>query len=158
MLLVAAGFMAGRTGRPDPEIAQLHQEMTDLRNMVATSLVNQESAMKRIEGLDMASRVTDPDEAFLSLLVGTINTDTNVNVRLAAVDAIRQFTGDDWVRTELVKSLALQKSPLVQVSLIELLVDLREERALGVLRALADNEQSLDTVRKSARWGIQQMI
>jgi len=146
--------MSGR----QTEIASLHQEVTQLRDMVAVSLTNQESTIERLDGLAKAVQVQNPDREFYAMLVNMLNTDTDVNVRLATVDAITRFTSDDWVRRELVRSLAVQTSPLVQVSLIDLLVGIREERAVDVLRAISNNEQSLDAVRKRARRGIQQII
>jgi len=158
VVLLVAGFSVGRMSGPAPEIAVLHEEMTELKSLVTASIINQNSAIERLEGLTMARQVIDPDEQFLSVLVLTLNTDPNVNVRLAAVEALANFQQNRWVRTELAESLAEQTSPLVQISLIDLLVDMREEQALGIFRALADDDQSLEAVRKRARWGIQQMI
>jgi anti-sigma factor RsiW len=158
VVLIAAGFMAGRMSGGKTEIATLHDEVNQLRDMVAVSLTNQESTIQRLDGLAKAVQVQNPDREFYAMLVNMLNTDPDVNVRLATVDAITRFTSDDWVRRELVRSLAVQTSPLVQVSLIDLLVGIREERAVDVLRAISNNEQSLDAVRKRARRGIQQII
>ena len=161
VLLVAAGFGAGRLSLPGhraDDIAGLQEEVSQLKDMVAASLVNQGSAGERMQGLSLASQVEDPDEQFLSLLVVTLNTDPDVNVRLAAIDALTHFRQNDWVRGELVRSLSTQSSPLVQISLIELLVALDEQQAVGVMRALSEDENVLDTVKKRARWGMQQMI
>ncbi len=157
-LLICAGFLAGRLTGHSPEIASLNQQVSELRVLVTASLINQQSAIQRIEGLSMAGRVTDPDESFLSLLLVTLNSDSNVNVRLAAVSALSNFQSNQWVRQELVKSLARENSPLVQIPLIDLLVEMHEDTALDVFRAISDDEQSLDTVRNRARWGIQQLL
>ncbi len=157
-VLIAAGFLAGRMTNQSHDIASLNQQVSELKTLVTASIINQRSAITRIEGLSLAGRVQDPDEQFLSLLLMTLNTDQDVNVRLAAVSALSNFQSNQWVRQELVKSLARENSPPVQVSLIELLVEMREEGALAVFREISDNEQSLDAVRNRARWGIQQLI
>jgi hypothetical protein len=157
-VLIAAGFLAGRTTNQSHDIASLNQQVSELKTLVTASIINQQSAITRIEGLSLASGVQDPDEQFLSLLLMTLNTDQDVNVRLAAVSALSNFQSNQWVRQELVKSLARENSPLVQISLIELLVEMREDTALAVFREISDDEQSLDAVRNRARWGIQQLI
>ena len=140
------------------EISQIKEEVMEIRQMVTLSLLNQSSAIERLRGLTMSRQVSDPDEPFLSLLLLTLNFDSNVNVRLAAVDALNMYCDNEWVRTELIKSLSHQRSPLVQISLIDLLVEIREQKALEVLRALSKDQQSIEAVQKRARWGINQII
>jgi len=140
------------------EMTQLEEEVHEMRKMVTNSLLNQSSAIERLQGLTMSRQVRDPDELFLSLLLLTLNSDTNVNVRLAAVDAIKMYSDNPWVRNELVKSLSFQTSPLVQISLIELLAKIREQKALYVLRTLINDQKSIEAVKNRARWGIQQII
>ena len=129
-----------------------------MREMVTNALSNQSSAIERLQGLTMCRQISDPDKQFLSLLLLTLNADSNVNVRLAAVDALKKYSDDLWVRNELVKSLSLQTSPLVQISMIELLADIREQKALDIFRTLINDQQSIEAVKNRARWGIQQMI
>ena len=126
--------------------------------MITLSLLDQTSAIERLEGLSMSSNVENPDEEFLSIILYLLNSDTDVNVRLAAVEAMRSFGDNQWVRNELVKSLASQSSPLVQVGLIDLMVELNEQNSLEVLREMADNQYINDTVKQRAKWGIQQIL
>jgi len=140
------------------EIAELKDEVREMREMITNSLLNQSSAIERLQGLTMSRSLTDPDEEFLALLLVTLNSDPNVNVRLAAVDALHTFSDNSWVRTELARSLSRQTSPLVQISLIDLMVEIREQKVLEVLRAIIDDQQSIESVKKRARWGIQQII
>lgn len=158
VLIAMAAFMVGRESGPKPEMATLRDEVSQLRDMITASLVNQQSAGERLQGLSMTQQLQNPDEPFLSLVVLLLNTDPDVNVRLAAIDALARFRENGWVRGELVESLAAQTSPLIQISLIELLVAMNERQAVGVMKAIADNDNTLDAVKKSARWGIQQMI
>jgi HEAT repeat protein len=91
-------------------------------------------------------------------LVNTLNTDPNINVRLAAVEALYLFRNQPGVRDNLTNSLALQDSPLVQVALIDLLVEIREQRASEALKALIKNEKLNPDVKKLAEQGIKQLI
>ncbi|MBT4485396.1 MAG: hypothetical protein HOC71_17155 [Candidatus Latescibacteria bacterium] len=140
------------------EMAQLREEVHEMRQLVTKSLIDQPSAIKRLHGLSMSSYVKDPDEQFLSLLLVILNSDPNINVRLAAVNALRTFCDSPWVRTELASSLSNQTSPLVQISLIDLLVEVQEQGAFAVFRALIDDQKSIEDVKKRAEWGINQII
>lgn len=155
---VFAGLFVDVSKFSNGEIAEMKKEMQDMRKMVTLSLLDQSSAIERLQGLSMSSNIENPDEEFLSIILYLLNSDTNVNVRLAAVEAMRSFGDNQWVRTELVKSLASQSSPLVQVGLIDLMVDLNEQNSLEVLREMANNQYTNDTVKQRAKWGIQQIL
>ena len=49
--------------------------------------------------------------------------DPNVNVRLAALDALRPLAADDDRRGDFVAAVSRQESPLVALSLIDLLIE-----------------------------------
>lgn len=162
LLFLVSGLTAGRfmgTGQgPNNEMVEMKKEIQDMRQMVTLSLLNQSSAIERLQGLTMSSNVKNPDEEFLSLLVLTLNSDPNINVRLAAIDALRHFSNNEWARTELVRSLGRQTSPLVQVGLIDLMVELKEQNSLETLRTVANDENTIDAVKQRAKWGINQLI
>jgi HEAT repeat protein len=79
-------------------------------------------------------------------------------VRLAAADALAQFRDLPSVRDGLVVSMERQSSPLVQVALIDLLVELQEQRATGLLRQLSENPASNPAVRQRAAWGLKLLL
>jgi hypothetical protein len=157
-VVLAVGLAVGlrmNTGSPSTEeVVQLRQEMADMRQLVTLSLLNQSSANERLRGVYMSRDITQPDDKFLSALVRTLNSDPNVSVRLAVVDALHQFSDLPEVRTDLVTSLPHQTSTLVQISLIDTLVRLREPRALDAFKTIADDPRSIEQVKKRARMAI----
>jgi hypothetical protein len=52
----------------------------------------------------------------------------------------------------------MERSPLVQVSLIDLLSDLREPEAKDVLQSLISDNQTMEPVKKRARAGLEKML
>ena len=60
-----------------------------MRQMVALSLMQEQSASERLRGVSWAMPRAVDDTEVLSALLTTVNQDPNVNVRLAAVDALR---------------------------------------------------------------------
>jgi hypothetical protein len=153
----ASGYIlrAGRNGQG--ELASLREEVQEMRQMVTIALLKQRSASDRLKGVSWSSEVSRPDPEFLSTLVHTLNFDSNVDVRLAAVDALSRFAGDAALRGELIRSLPRQESPLVQISLIDLLVQLHERQSIDVLRSLTNDANQDEQVRERARWGLREL-
>lgn len=161
VVLLVGGFASGyalRSERDDlGEVADLRSEVLEMRKMVTVSLLKQQSASERLKGVSWSSQVTSPDPEFLSTLIYTLNYDSSVDVRLAAVDALARFAGNATVRQNLVKSLSRQDSPLVQITLIDLLVQLHERKSIEVLKQLADDAGQNIEVRDRAQWGLKRL-
>lgn len=161
LLLLAGGFFSGYVMRSarngHEEIADLRTEVHEMRQMLTISLLKQQSASERLKGVSWSSQVTSPDPEFLSTLIHTLDYDTNVDVRLAAVDALAQFAVYPEVRQNLIKSLPGQDSPLVQISLIDLLVQLHERQSIDVLKQLVNNTAQNPEVRNRAQWGLEKL-
>ena len=83
-------------------------------------------------------------------LLHAVNHDTNVNVRLSAVDALAKFADQPEVRRALVDSLPVQESPLVQIALIDLLVQLNAHDAAPAMQKLAQQADANESVRQRA--------
>ncbi len=160
LLVLGAGtgwLMSAGSGR-SARLSSLQQEVQDMRQTVALSLLGQSSASERLQGVSYGASVKSPSAKTLTALVETLNSDPNPNVRLAAVEALYLFRNQPGVRASLVSSLATQDSPLVQVALIELLVEIREQRAAEALKALVKDQKLNPDVKKLAEQGIKQLI
>ncbi len=147
----------GNGGVSRQEVTRLGTEVQSLRQTVALSLLDRQSANSRLEGINWSGRVARPDTDLVSALITTLDRDPNINVRLAALDAVEKFTGDPGIRTALVKSLPLQDSPLVQIALIDALVRLRDNAASGELQKLTHDGEVNVAVRQRAQWGLQKL-
>lgn len=160
VLLLATGVTVGRLW-PDAqqvnEMAELRGELRSMREVVALSLLQQQSASERLRGVTWSNQIEQPGKEVIDALLDTLRHDANVNVRLAAIDALRQYGRNEHVRSGLVEAVDRQDSPLVQIELIDLFVELREKRSREVLEALAANDHVDGTVRERARWGLTQI-
>ena len=128
-----------------------------MRQLVALALMQQASASERLRGVQWSHRLAQPDEQVLSALLRALDSDPNVNVRLAAVDALEQFARNAQVKKGLLDSLPRQNSPLVQIELINLMVELQEKESVPVLRTLLQNSELNESVRERAEWGLQRL-
>jgi hypothetical protein len=162
--LLVLGVGVGYAIRPakqevqQPDVAQLRGEVNDMRQMVALSLMQQQSAGERLRGVSWAYRVESSDTEVLSALLSTVNNDSSVNVRLSAVEALHRFGSSPVTRTAIVQSIPKQTSPLVQIALIELLVDLRVTDAAPELKTLAADRAVDASVRERAKWALGKLV
>jgi hypothetical protein len=139
---------------PDSELSQLRGEVSNMRQMVALSLLQQQSAGERLRGVSYAYQAPPSDTEVLSALLTTMNQDQNVNVRLAAVDALHRFGASPVTREAVVQSIRKQNTPLVQIALLDLLVDLHDSSAVPELATLANDEKIDPAVRQHAKWAM----
>jgi len=139
------------------EVATLKHEVNDMRRTVAVSLLKQASPSERLMGVSWSVQLDRPGDEIIAALLETLDHDSNVNVRLAAVDALYLFYDHPEVKERLVRSLAGQTSPLVQLSLIDLLVGIRERRAVEALGQLIQDHKINPKVKKRAELGLAQL-
>jgi HEAT repeat protein len=139
------------------EVKRLDTEVQTLRQTVALSLLERQSATSRLEGISWSSRVEHPDNDLVSALLSTLNSDPNINVRLSALDAVEKFSSDPAVRKSLVESIPRQDSPLVQIALIDAVVHMRDNTAATELRKLTGDQEVNAAVRQRAQWGLQKL-
>ena len=155
--MLALGIFAGTAwhgsaGRgSNEEVAALKSEVQNMRQLVALSLLQQQSASERLRGVNYSYRVEPSDMEVLSALLRTVKNDPNVNVRLSAVDALRQFGDSPVARRGIAQALGRQESALVEVALLDVVRDLRDKDALPEVRALADKPGVDPAVRERAK-------
>ena len=154
--LFVLGAVAGRF-KPDSEVTQMRGEMRSLHETVALSLLEQESATSRLQGVEWSSRVEKPDDELRTALVRTLNEDPNVNVRLASLDALEKFSDEPAVRKSLVASIGRQDSPLVQIALIDAVVHMHDRAAGMQLKQVTVDSAMNAAVRQRAQWGLQKL-
>ena len=139
-----------KQSQPDTttEMAQLRGEVQAMSRMLAVSLMQQQSASERLRGITLTSQFQQPDRELTSALFEAMNYDPNINVRLAAIDALQQYGNDPLVRKGIVEALTRQNSPLVQVALIDASVTLRSQQSKPAMEEMLKNPK-LNTAVKS---------
>jgi hypothetical protein len=161
MVLLVAGFVGGyliNVPNEKSDVVSLTREVTDLKEMVMLSLLEKESATDRLKAVSLTSEMDQASQKVTKALIQTLNQDGNVNVRLAALDALRPYAGDGRVREALIKSIASQNSPMVQVALAQLMVDLQEKKSIKELQKLLQDEGTPGDVKQRIEESIQVLI
>jgi len=163
-VMLVVGLAVGYVLRPsvskphDEQIAVLSEQLTNLQEMMMLSLLEKGSATERLKAVNLTQEMSEASRKVTSALIQTLNEDENVNVRLAALEALKPYVGDSSVRRSLIQSIGRQESPLVQVSLAELMVALREKAAVKEFERIVDSENTPAEVKKMIRESIQVLI
>jgi hypothetical protein len=121
------------------DLATAYAKLTD-----STSASNRLSAILAIE----KSTIVSYD--IIDRLAQTLNYDSNSNVRLAALNLMAKYAQDSYVSNTFMQSLNIQKDPLVQLGLIDLLSQTNNPKFDDKLYALANDPTTLAAVKDQA--------
>jgi len=159
--LLVLGVFAGRylalPRQENPEVAQLKGQVESLRQLVALSMMQQQSPGARLRGVSYSEQIAQPDSQVQQALLYTVNHDSNVNVRLSAVDALQKFSGNPEVARAMIDAIYVQESPLVQVALIDMLVQTSARSVAPAMAKLAKDAQVDEVVRQRAAWALERL-
>ncbi|WP_210462285.1 HEAT repeat domain-containing protein [Rufibacter roseolus] len=110
------------------------------------------------QGLKTEGLTEQESKKIIKLLVKTMNHDGNLNVRLAACEALYQFKDHKEVRKAFIHALGTQTEPLMQLTLIEMVVKMKEATAVPQLERLMHKEDLLPIVKYKAQEGLGTLI
>lgn len=160
LVLMIVGFTGGYLLRPSSsgEVIELTQEVSDLKEMMMLSLLEKESATDRLKAVSLSTEMNQVSQKVTMALFKTLNEDENANVRLAALEALTAYSKDSEVRKELIKSISIQDSPLVQVALAELMVAIQEKKSVKELQKLLQDEKTPKEVKNKIKNSINVLI
>lgn len=152
-LLIGTGLGALVFGRgvAGGEIRELRGEVRSLNELVTLSMLEDASASDRLQGVSFGAQMDRPDRQVVAALVSAATSDPNVNVRLAAIEALAPRAGQPPIFARLVRSLPEQDSPLVQVALVDLLLEADGAAARDAALRLARDTNTDPEVRRHVR-------
>ena len=111
-----------------------------VRGFDVRSLTSGESASDRLIAVQNVKEMVNPEDAVLEALFTTMTQDPNVNVRLSSIEAMLQFVEQPKARELLIKSFRYQDSPIVQITLAEVMIQLQREGQVDNIGDLIDAE------------------
>ncbi len=151
-----AGYFTG-FGRNSNNMMQA--ELSTLKQEVLLANLTQLSGPQKIQAVYKTKTLKQPQRNIINALVNTMNTDNNVNVRLAAINALSELMDqNESIKTELINSLSIQDNPLLQISLIQVLTEAGVTEAREKIEAISGNENTDKNVKEYANSMIKTII
>lgn len=162
LLLLGGGIVIGHriTAPADDatrqELASLRTQVSSMGQLVAYSLAQQQQpvgtrlqtvARTRQNALHADATVSP---ATLSVLVNSLAFDASTNVRLAALEALYEHADQPLARQAVLSALPRERSPLVQIAMIDFVASLGDPGAEAVLESLCRDSATTPEVRSAA--------
>lgn len=163
ILLLALGLgigyiLAPSAGSVPTELMVANNETEEVRQKLVLTLLEQPSANQRLQGVSEANKFENVDEIVIKALLQTLNNDSNVNVRLAAIESLTNYVDNPMVRQGLAQSIPNQESPILQITLANLMVALQEKASIEPFKRLLKEKQLDTTVKKRIEKSIESII
>lgn len=161
MIILVFGTFAGGffTGSGKQGNNQLQAELNQLKQDVLLAGLRDYSGPQKIEAVYNIRTSGQAGDALIDALVYTMNSDKNVNVRLATISALSEMVEEnEKVKSELIHSLTVQENPLLQISLIQVLTESGVTEAKGQIESISENENTDQNVREYAKNMIKTII
>jgi len=160
-MLIMVGFVGGKMMQKTTdgsEVTVLAKEVKDMKEMMMISMLEKESATDRLKAVSLSEEIQGPSKNVTDALFKTLNSDPSVNVRLATLEALRNYSKSAAVREALVRSIANQDSPLVQMALAELMVKLQEKSSVKELKKIIEQKSTPKEVKQRITESIKVLI
>ena len=156
LVLILTGAYFGHLYYPDflslkNTVSESKSSTNGMTQTLMIGLQDEESSVKRIKTVNSIESYNQVDKKVLLELIRVLNTDQNVNVRVAAAYALSKFMNNQTVRDSLVASLGKQTQPVLQITLIQLLTENLESKALEPIQQIISNKKTLEQVKYVAK-------
>ncbi|WP_106791081.1 HEAT repeat domain-containing protein [Aquimarina sp. Aq78] len=159
--LVFSGYFYGKlenTASLSEEMAVLEKEKYQMKQTMTISLIENESASKRLQAVNYAEEFEKPGNDILNALINKMHYDDHTNVRLAAAEALAKFSDSEMIRKALINALDIEQDPGIQIELIQILVSIQEKRAVPSMEKLLQKEETPDYVKDQVKIGLPNLI
>jgi hypothetical protein len=153
LIFVAGSFAVGyKSGAGKGDSKLLQAEVGQLKQKVLLTSLREMSGPEKIDAVYSIKASGQADENVVDALIHTMNSDRNVNVRMAAILALSEMIkSNPKITNELIHSLTLQENPLLQISLIQVLSNAGVKEAKSEIEKLSEDDGADQNVRAYAK-------
>ncbi len=161
MAVLVIGVVLGRgfSGSAyQSELKSLSSQMTQMQQMMSMAMLEEESVSERLKGVQMSSQLVSSNKEVTDAMFVTLNNDESTNVRMAALNLLAEYADDSAIREGLVNSISKQESPLMQLALAELMVELQEPKAVKEFKEIIEGEYTPEEVKTTLRESVNKIM
>ena len=159
--ILIAAFSTGRyfqSEKSEAIIAQIENENLQTKQTAMLSLMQNQSASKRIQGVAYIQDFEEPDSAIINALADRMLHDENTNVRLTALEALSKFASSELVKAAFIAALETEKDPSAQIAIIQNLVKIQEKKAIEPMKKLLQEEDTQPFVKDEINQVLSEII
>ena len=149
--LLLSAFLLGQYAEKNTvkrNTLSLKQETLRLKQTTMIALLENQSASKRIQGVQYIEDFTAPDTTIVNALIDRLLQDEHTNVRLSAMVALSGFRDSETVKDAFIRALKTEKDPSIQIAIIQNLVQIQEKRAVEPMRDLLEQEETQPFIKE----------
>ncbi|MGK7370181.1 MAG: HEAT repeat domain-containing protein [Candidatus Halalkalibacterium sp. M3_1C_030] len=166
LILLLTGFSAGllvnqQEDVSNIQVAAIQDEIQQMKQVLVYGSEGKLTASERITAVKFTGSVsggrTGLDREITDILIYTLNNDTNINVREAAAEALFRFREEPKIRKALAESLSRQRDPLMQITLINMIVEIKETSAVNEMQKLLMDSDTREVVKTRLESGIAEL-
>ncbi|HOO83234.1 MAG TPA: HEAT repeat domain-containing protein [Prolixibacteraceae bacterium] len=158
ILLLIAGSFFGYFIAQKGKISKLENEILSIKHSYTSSVLNIPTSSIKLKAISYVEEGLSLNPEFIQVLGNILNNDENVNVRLAAANALFKNKHYNEVNALLIESLKTQSEPLVQIALIDFLVKNHERQAVQNLKILIEQDGTNSIVKQHANNGLSTLL
>lgn len=140
------------------ELKSLSSQMNEMQQMMSMAMLEEESVSDRLKGVQMSSELVSTNKEVTDAMFVTLNNDESANVRIAALNLLAEYADDPAIREGLINSIAQQESPLMQLALAELMVELQEPKAVQEFNEIIEGEYTPEEVKTTLRESVNKIM
>jgi len=153
LLGLMLGLLTNTNQGYEQQMADMRAELHNMQESLVVNLLEQPSATQRLKAVNISTGMRQTNEKVTVSLLQVLNEDPDVNVRLAALDALLNYADRPLVREGLIRSIPGQDAPMMQIAMAEAMVELKEKRSVKELQQLLEkddiNQMVAQEIRKS---------
>lgn len=162
VIFLAAGVFIGSNWEKDTtdaqQLADLNYELREIKSMISMNQIQSMTASERIQVTHEFREKDSLDTETVNTLISILHIDENVNVRVAATEALAKFKENERIREAFLKALKTETNPVLQIKLIDALMMSRETRAIPEFQRIMQAADQNETVKQRAAYAISQLI
>lgn len=151
LVTYSTGYYMG-TEKGNEKAQQLEVALNQTKQQVLLAGLQEYTGPQKIQAVYDISQSGLSGDALVDALVNTMNSDKNVNVRLAAINALSgMMKNNEKVKKEMIRSLSLQDNALLQISLIQVLTESGVKEAKDEIESIVESEKTDQNVKAYAK-------
>ncbi len=120
--------------------------------------LSQPTASQRLKAINLINDQVESDQKTINILINTFKNDDNINVRMAAANALSRYSESEDVRNIFMSVLDKEGDPALQITLINLLTQMQEARAKKTFEKILDDENTIEVVKEQIQQGLKVFV